>query len=413
MPSRITPYHIGAWLLSLYLGTAPVYWLPGVSLQAVVTGKALLACLSVFAVLVEAIFRNQIRLPTGLLGPPGFLILILLSTPAMLQAKETSMSLAFLFDIVLGVGVLWCFAILAREGADLPRLFLRSLYIIAAAASITLYIAATAQSVASPIEAGPVSATGFGPGRTAWSNGLALYVPATLLLFAGQPPPRYPALRQVVIVSLILGSQVLSGGRAGLLASVFVLAAFVTVRQSRVPAALLLTVLAIMATVLIQQILEHLRITDLLEYGRAFTRVDDFSASRLAGYVLALEHIRERPLLGYGFGQVLLQIPPVGVFEIHNLWLKLAAESGVLLPLFFAIMVVRVLVAARRSKSSAQLPGEAEITSPALVLIVVVGLILSQFEPRVLLGSFQNSALWWAAVGWSAAVGQANRAERP
>ena len=87
MASRITPYHIGVWLLSVYLGTAPIYWLPGVSLQAVAAAKALLASLAVLAVLVEAIFRNQLRLPTGLLGPPGLLILVLLSTPGILQAE--------------------------------------------------------------------------------------------------------------------------------------------------------------------------------------------------------------------------------------------------------------------------------------------------------------------------------------
>ena len=91
------------------------------------------------AVLVEAIFRNQLRLPTGLLGLPGLLILVLLSTPAILQAETLSRSLAFLFDLILGIGFLWCFAILAREGADLPKLFLRSLFIIAAAALFTLY----------------------------------------------------------------------------------------------------------------------------------------------------------------------------------------------------------------------------------------------------------------------------------
>lgn len=451
----------------MYLGTAPVYWLPGVSLQTVAAAKALLASLSVLSVLVEAISRNQLRFPAGLLGPPGFLILVLMSTPAIIQAKDVTMSLAFLFDLIIGIGFLWCFAILAREGADLPKLFLRSLYLIAAAAFVTLYVSATALNVASPVGTEPLSSTGFGGGRTGWSNGLSLYLPATLLLFVRHPRLRYPALLQIVIVSVLLGSQALSGGRAGLLASVFVLAAFLTVPRARISAAILLTVLAIIAVVLLQQLLEHLRITDLLQSGSFFTRIEDFSASRLAGYVLAVEHIRDRPLLGHGFGHVLLQIPyadllqygsfftriedfsnshlaghiPASahvrdrpllghdfghvllqipyvvlfqrpyalVFEIHNLWLKLATESGVLLPLSFAFVVIRVLVGTRRSTASLP-PGDARVTTTgALVLIILVGLILSQFEPRFLLGSFQNSALWWAAIGWSDAVGRGYR----
>lgn len=401
MASRITPYHIGVWLLSVYLGTAPIYWLPGVSLQAVAAAKALLASLAVLAVLVEAIFRNQLRLPTGLLGPPGLLILVLLSTPAILQAETLSKSLAFLFDLTLGIGFLWCFAILAREGADLPKLFVRSLFIIAAAALFTLYSSTAVQSVASPFDTGPLSATGFGSARTGWSNGLSFYLPVTLLLFVKNPPRRHPALLQLAVIGLILGSQALSGGRAGLLASLFVLLAFLTIPRSRPIAILYLTAFAVIAIVLADRLLQHLRIDDLLQYGSVFALLDDFSASRLAGYVLAWEHIRARPILGYGFGQVLLTIPHIGVFEIHNLWLKLATESGVLLPLFFLIVVIRVLWSTRRS-IAVQPHGGGRSTLTSLVLIILVGLLVSQFEPGVLLGSFQNSAVWWAAMGWAA-----------
>ena len=39
-----------------------------------------------------------------------------------------------------------------------------------------------------------------------------------------------------------------------------------------------------------------------------------------------------------------------------------------------------------------------------LLSTLLSGLIISIFEPNALIGSFQNSALWWAAAGAAAAL---------
>ena len=259
------------------------------------------------------------------------------------------------------------------------------------------------QSVASPFDTGPLSATGFGSARTGWSNGLSFYLPVTLLLFVKNPPRRHPrslAARRYRPDPWESSSERRSGRFVGFALRV---ARFpYHFPRSRPIAILYLTAFAVIAIVLADRLLQHLRIDDLLQYGSVFALLDDFSASRLAGYVLAWEHIRARPILGYGFGQVLLTIPHIGVFEIHNLWLKLATESGVLPgPFFFLIVVIRVLWSTRRS-IAVQPHGGGRSTLTSLVLIILVGLLVSQFEPGVLLGSFQNSAVWWAAMGWAA-----------
>ena len=238
MSARVAPnYHIALWLLALYLGTAPIYWLPGVSLEAIATAKALLASVSVLAVLMQAIVYHS-RVPAGPLGPVGFLTLILLSTSGIAQAEDISRSIEFVFAIIIGVGFMWCFALLGCAGADLPKLFVRSMLIMTTAAFLTLFGEVIGQqNLRSPFEEGPLSATGFGAGRTGWSNGLSFYLPATLLLFPKSPRRRYAPAFQLLIIASIVGSQALSGGRAGLLASLFILACFMFLRSSRTAAA--------------------------------------------------------------------------------------------------------------------------------------------------------------------------------
>ena len=225
-PGR-TPYRIGVGLLSVYIGTTPIWWLPFLGVGTVSTAKAILAFVSVFAVLIEATHRNQLRIPPGLLGLPGVLILILLATSAILQAKSVSLSIAFVVQVILGFGTLWCFAILAREGADLPKLFLRALYIIAAACIFMIINELTGlYQLPAEWSVGPgtrkFGSSGLATRSTHWSNGLALFIPVVLLLFLKTPVTRYRVLAQLVLVVLIIGSQFVSGGRAGLASSVLI-----------------------------------------------------------------------------------------------------------------------------------------------------------------------------------------------
>jgi hypothetical protein len=77
-------------------------------------------------------------------------------------------------------------------------------------------------------------------------------------------------------------------------------------------------------------------------------------------------------------------------------------ESGVLLPIvFFAIICVVLQKALRLARN---LRGDAlgrddRLFMLSLILIVLSGVVLSFFEPNVLIGAFQNSAIWWAAAG--------------
>ena len=113
---------------------------------------------------------------------------------------------------------------------------------------------------------------------------------------------------------------------------------------------------------------------------------------------MALDALKERPWTGYGIGQVIYETSYAQLTEIHNLWLKWAVSCGVVAPLLFLAMVTRILLSVAQNLRRAAHMGDA-VNTAAPGLIVILGAILSLAEPNVLLGSFQISAVWWAAAG--------------
>ena len=127
------------WLLSLYLGMAPVYWLPGLSAGVVDLGKISLFAVAMGIVFFRVIAVGKIHLPKGLWGPMGFWALIVLSTAGLFQAKDTSSLVAFVVDVLSGALFLWCFFNLRQQGADLLlMIFRRSVIIISLFAAMTV-----------------------------------------------------------------------------------------------------------------------------------------------------------------------------------------------------------------------------------------------------------------------------------
>ena len=118
-------HHRKSWLLSLYLGLAPVYHLIGDKYLHLF--KAVLAVAAVAVVLIPPLLSGKLRLPARALGPPGFLALILLSAPGVVQAPAVFLNVMFVMDIGYAAGLMWCFFYLARQGENIPVILTRAL----------------------------------------------------------------------------------------------------------------------------------------------------------------------------------------------------------------------------------------------------------------------------------------------
>ena len=387
-----------------------MYWLPFVSPVLMRAGKGILL---VLALLVWFMGRpaSGLALPRGLLGPAGFVGLAVLAVPGMYQAGELSLAVEFLVDVALSALFVWLLFSMQMKGHDTFQVFAAGMAVISVFAVIpvasALFGVPTFQS---PFDMAPFRSTGFGAGRTGWANALSLYVPIALAVVRLDKRKARRALMSLVAIVM---AQVVSGGRAGLLLSLFSIAVFVILCGSRRVRAVVVTLVVIVTLIVLLsgalRGIAALAAADQLRLGDGRGRVtfevlDALTSYRLRGYVTAVELIAERPLAGYGFESVRIPVPTLDHdVEIHNVWLKFAVYCGVLFPLYLLFMVVSVMrPAIRTARKREDRKRQTVVTAYSLVLLSGFG--VTMVEPAALVGAFQNSALWWGIVGAVLAV---------
>ncbi len=460
-------HHRNSWLLSLYLGLAPVYHLIGDKYLHLF--KAVLAVAAVAVVLIPPLLSGKLRLPARALGPLGFLALILLSAPGVVQAPAVVLNVMFVMDIGYAAGLMWCFFYLARQGENISVILTRALVIILPLAAFALVSAlAKIPNWTNPCDQfwRPAYSIGFGSSPTQWSISLILLLPCIGLLMGEGTHWRlkqeHRAMLGAALASILFVSQFMTGGRTGFLISAVSIAILAFPRQSRWLAySGILTGIVIGGIIVSSQNpacsshvgldrllalvdIDRLRSTDPDTHKpaavdkprpadvdrprpvhietdrprptdtdrpkpaaverprpsvlpRFLANLDTLGTTRFEGYKIGLGRIAERPFLGYGFEQVLLRGHRKPEIEIHNLWIKWTTYCGVLAPIWFTIMAGLILLIAFRLVANRDDPSENRFVAALLGLVVLSGLTAAMLEPNALIGSFQYTAIWWAA----------------
>ncbi len=423
---------LAPWLLSIFLALGPIYWLPGLSMRVVSWIGWAIFLVAVSLVFATELLQDRRPFPRGWLGPLGFIALFLLWIPGLTRAFDPSLAVDFVFKLSACALFFWCFYCLARDGSDIGIIFRRAFVIIVCLSATTLLRALlnTADWQNSCLW-DPAHIVGFSTRTTAQSATLAFFVPLAALLFLSAGQGRRLHWRAVGILGLIvlLGSQLVSGGRVGILASLMALAAFMLLRSTRwLAVAVILVFLLVSPLYLNESCIRHFRLHaffedepsrtetywqstlskyDTAEASEEVKLVNEISSRRIHGYLVGLNSFLESPLLGHGMQQVMLSGWFQGLTEIHNFWLKWAVYTGIAAPLLFLFMVALILRAGWRlfrDKSSSAFERE---TVAILLLILLVGLIISMLEVNFPLEAFPREGLWWAAAG--ALVGTASR----
>jgi O-antigen ligase len=397
---------VARYVLTAYMASAPVSWLPGVGVGGLARAKLGIAAFGCALVWTYAVQRGRgIHTPARSLIALG--VVILAAGFAFAQGHPDIVTHRVL-DFVFGISMLWTFYLLLRLGGKPFRALGEAGIIIALLGLITISsLLFQMPNWESPtvFMAKPLWAGGFGSTRTSWSNGIALFLPCAFAFLAQRRDrARFVGLAAVSVG--ILGSQVVSGGRAGLLGATFGLLFVSWKLLSRRSAIALWFAGAVGAFLLSPYLAVQLRFTRLSEQTVMSHALDRFSAGRLKSSAAAIRLAEARPLTGYGFGQTDLRYV-TNARDIHNLWLRLLVDGGVFLPLaflFFTGIVARsafqCLSLHRRSSRSGMVVRKP--TSAALVALPAVfgsGVLVTLFEPNYLLGTFQISAVWWAGAG--------------
>ena len=425
---------MASWALSLFLVLGPVYRLPGVGMDVLRPIEWSILVVALGLVLGTRLLSGRTPFPTGVLGPLGFAGLLLLWIPGLVQAPGLFGVIEFVVQIALSAAFFWCFFCLAQDDWDnVIAIFRRALVII-----VPLTAAALAAALAgtvdwrSPCGWNSTYVNGFGIRSTVWSAGMAMFLPVAALLL---PPMRrhrplvWNAFAAVGVV-ILLASQLVAGGRAGIVTSLLCLAALALLRRSR----------WLVGTVAVVGILasapywdgscaRHLQLPLVApavaalagpaepdsemrsDSGIRSKEVAELSSHRIQGYLLAIEKTAERPFLGHGLFQVLVTSRWGAQSEIHNLWLKWSTYTGVAAPLLLLVMVALILCAGWRMLRDPLRPAMERDAAAVLSLVIFAGLVISMLEVNMPIGAFQPSSLWWAAAG--ALVGAAGRAAAP
>jgi len=373
-------------LFCLYIATGPVYWLPGVPTVVITILKTGLFLFAAVLPIVACAVDRKVYFPGGLSVFLVWLALILLSIPSVLYGEATP-ALYRVFNLVQIV------VFLTMSGYILNQWPLARIGgVIAGYFTVTVAIATVAILAfpAAPNPFGDASVlrdTGLGSKRTGWSTGLSLFIP--WLIVAGAQRAR------IAGAVATIGNQLLVVGRAGLLASFVV----VVLRYGRTWKGRLGLVSALVAVALVfegQQLLAFFRIAsssgaDLLSYEA----LNLTSAGRLAQYDWALQQVASAPFFGTGVGKALYAQTLESSWSpaVHNEWLRLAAESGVLFVIAAALLVIRLYRPVFRGNDVQ--PGS---WVHAAGLTVIAAVIISFLEPITFYGAFNNSAIAWFAL---------------
>jgi len=351
-----------------------------------------------------------------LTGAGALILLLICAIPGFIQTDNKDLLKSFL-DFIFTFITMWSTYALVKQAKTSVLLFGVAALVISAFCALTLasdMVGFPGWKAPAEYAYEPLAIAGFGARRTGWSNGVALFLPLSILLVVG----KFNRLGFSHIVAAgccmaIIGSQFVVAGRAGLLASVaavLIIGAKVLPKKQLIPLGIVVALLYVAMTMLmpsaghrtsannadksLEETAAHLRMDRLNGGGSALNK---FSAGRLDQFGCAISMVAEQPMMGYGFGKAVC----MGA-EIHNLWLKMIMESGILLPsVFMTLIGTALLKATSKSRDNRNSPSQDARNREIMVykIVLLQGVVVSMFEPNALIGSFQATAVWWAAFG--------------
>lgn len=381
----MNPKAIMTFLAPFYIAIGPVYWFLFISPGIFNALKYLIAITLIGSTLFFG--ANQWLKDRGFLKESGVVLIILiifLSIPGMFFSQsEHSLSVLVRYFILLGL--LIAFYWISSEPKLINRVPIAISLVMIPLCLITVGDWLLGLGLRSFNGEQRLHAIGFSTTRTGWSSGLACF--SVFMIWRFLETQSKARLIFLVCAVLIMFSQLSSGGRGGLLGSV--LGSVALLVYYRKFALILAGFVAINLFVVVMQdeLRSHLRFDRI---GDSSQKVD-FTSGRAEQYGLAFDLIKTPRDLFFGLGPKGYEeeFERIGIgFEIHNVWLRLFVEYGLLLPVFILGFIVNsVLVYLRKNK---KVKGSA---APAVVLMA--GMVPTVVEPNAIVFSYQNYLLWW------------------
>ncbi|ACB86092.1 O-antigen ligase family protein [Natranaerobius thermophilus] len=403
---------LGSWIITIYLSLSTIYWLPGISPEILELIKLALIATGMIILWTYTLVNNKIVLPTKTFGLFSYILLIILTLITGFKS-DLMATVNSVLDLSLGFITIWTFYLYYNNGGQIEKILKLGAMIVALLAILPLLnslIGFPDFNTPDEFAGRPFWNIGFSYRSTALSNGLAFFIPIIYMLLI-KPYKKFNQKKVAGFVFLfsILGTQFFSGGRAGLLASMICLLIISLVyysnfREKFIFGLIIVTVSLVLLTVnpdVIEHINKYLQFERLDGLTLDFETLDDFSSGRMSQYKNAVTELTDNPLMGYGFNYT---FNSQSSSQIHNLWLRIWIESGFLKLLLLLIFVMNTMIKSiktlrRITIYKGGIYDHHFMLTFSLLLVFSNGIIISMLEPNTPLGTFQNSFLWWGAIG--------------
>lgn len=369
-------------IFALYVGTGPVYWMPGINPENFYLLKSALFFLTVCYPLL---FTLRLKEKSKLFMPGGSATTLLMSsfliltTANSLNGIENGNIDAATSDVARALQIpifIYACGFAIRRGIA-KEVATKSVIIITLLCTISYGYMVFYPSYTNPLnDLLTIENTGLGGSRTGWSPSIALYLPWAY------SSGLFSIASSLAIAAAIALNQISVAGRTGLTSSLIPLLTWAIIsKKAKITFFSILSVAA--ASYYILNNKENLR----LSHGGVsdLSSLNELSTGRLEQYEVALLAIAEKPLQGHGSGALFYNGTD---WLVHNTLLKLTVEGGVFYGLTASAIILLPLI---RSINRAR--NDRFIL--AALLTVIAGIATSLFEPGVMFGAFNQISFWW------------------
>ena len=360
------------YILTLYFVLSIVNWLPILDNNVV---RILKYIIFIYIFLYE-LFLFGLKEPSNFLSRRGLLLILV----SMLPGIALSFDYTPIVDILIPFLMLWIFNY--KKQFYFKVLYNASMVVaLMCIFSIMAYYTGLFDMTPNGPWTASFGASGFGGYRTGYSNSLFLFIP--FLVFWHRVKRKSIISHETIIIFLILITQYISGGRAGILASLVVIIIWLRIS---IPVKAIMFALVLIAFQS-ESVQEQLRVID---YDTDDEAINKLSSGRFFLNTYYFTKFQESPLFGYGFGEKPSTI--IMGTEAHIVWLRNVIDGGIF---YLALLFYVFIEIYRKAKNNKTLTVEEK---KLFYSIFLTTLIITFLEPNYLIGSVQGEVVYWLII---------------
>lgn len=369
-------------LLFLYLALSPIYWIPFLNISQF---NSLIKTPLLLLIAFCLVFFVKVRESKSWIYRPFFLVILTFLPVVIFHIDQ-------LTDSILTL-ITYAISFLIFRLAYFRKFYFPAfpIYVVIFYLSLVCLDGFVSLGIPMPSDSPRESLfeAGFAAKRTGWSNSIALMLPITLMIINARIKRKF-LQRQYAIAAflLVLISQILCGGRAGIIGTLIVFFAYIY-RPGRL-------YLLIAQMLILGSIVYYSYSQEFVEVFRIQDDIYDTSANRLIQYIYFFDMLKDGQLFGLGHYGTLDYFLNIYVnLEFHNVWLRSILDFGIIhgaALIILMLIILKDIVINRKLLFS-------DLNTRLCVGGILGGFIMTNLESRFIIGNIQNSLVFFFYLG--------------